>query len=451
MFQLKFFVVIAFVFLTACGGTSDSKTDVGTVNVTVSLTPSAVTIIESGRQLFTATVTGTPNTNVTWSIQEGALGGIVDVTGRYTAPATSGSYHVIATSTVDTKATAIATVSVTARQGDTSYNNYKNFGITPDALPNEAVFANARAFGDFFGDGGKSLILSDLTYWGKPLDQATPAFLHVWKKQNNGAWLQDNSLLPSDLGCLHPRKMVVADFNKDGKPDIFVACHGYDAPPFPGEKNRMILSNSSGYSVSNASNDIGFFHSASAADINGDGYPDIVVTNNFDSKASVHFFINNRDGTFYKDYSRMPTNLGGKGFFSVELVDIDGDGWLDLITGGHEWEGGEGLIFINPKTNNFSSVTPLKIPAVPNEGVLLDFTITEKDGKRYIWVLRSSGGDGTFYQSLTIQKVSYPEMTASVVYSQRPKQWRPWLIPAVSNGTPVITTDNRADGIQINQ
>ena len=73
-------------------------------------------------------------------------------------------------------------------------------------------------------------------------------------------------------GCIHPRKAIVADFNGDGRPDIFVACHGYDATPFPGEANKVVLSQPNGtYVTSNASADVGFHHGAAAADLNGDG------------------------------------------------------------------------------------------------------------------------------------------------------------------------------------
>lgn len=43
-----------------------------------------------------------------------------------------------------------------------------------------------------------------------------------------------------------PRKTVIADFNNDGRPDIFVGDHGYDGPPRPGFRNTLVLSTEGG-------------------------------------------------------------------------------------------------------------------------------------------------------------------------------------------------------------
>jgi hypothetical protein len=50
------------------------------------------------QRTFVATIVGTSNTGVTWSIQEGPTGGSIDANGVYTAPTTAGSYHIVATS-----------------------------------------------------------------------------------------------------------------------------------------------------------------------------------------------------------------------------------------------------------------------------------------------------------------------------------------------------------------
>ncbi|HLL04218.1 MAG TPA: hypothetical protein VK539_26770 [Myxococcaceae bacterium] len=82
--------------------------------VSVSISPSPVTVSVGGQQSFTAAVLGTPNTAVTWSVQEGSAGGSVSAQGVYTAPNTVGTYHVVATSVADPSKSATATVNVTS-------------------------------------------------------------------------------------------------------------------------------------------------------------------------------------------------------------------------------------------------------------------------------------------------------------------------------------------------
>ena len=81
--------------------------------VVVTVNPGTASLSPGGSQQFSATVTNDSNTMVTWSVQEGSPdGGTITATGLYTAPATSGSYHVVATSTADTTRSATAAVSV---------------------------------------------------------------------------------------------------------------------------------------------------------------------------------------------------------------------------------------------------------------------------------------------------------------------------------------------------
>ena len=333
----------------------------------------------------------------------------------------------------------------------TSYENFKNVGLTSQTLPSWDL---ARAYGDFSGSGQLDFFRAVETYdLSLPASQATPSRFEFYKKQADGSFILSPALLPQSSGCIHPRKAIVADFNKDGRPDVFVVCHGYDKAPFPGEKNKVVLSQANGtYQVTDASDDIGFFHGATAADLNGDGKIDVLVVNNFDPERAF-VLLNDGSGRFTREsLPRLPTSIRNKPYFSVELVDINEDGKLDLLLGGHEWEGASTSIFLNPGSNNFTGVTPINIPAVANEGVVLDFTVTGSGTTRALWILRTSGGDGTFYQSKVIQKVQYPlTSNTSVVLNQRPARWVPWLIPAVVNGANVITSDNAADAVALPQ
>jgi hypothetical protein len=333
-----------------------------------------------------------------------------------------------------------------------SYASYKQIGLLPQNLP----FGDnsVRAYADFTGHGRLDLFRAVLTYDPSlPIAQATPSRFEFYGKQADGSFTLNTVAMPPSDGCLHPRKAIVADFNNDGRPDVFVACHGYDAAPFPGERSKVVLSRSDGtYTVSDASSDIGFNHSASAMDLNGDGRVDVVVANNADADR-LYTLLNDGTGHFVRESpSRLPAALrNGGNYFSVELVDVNEDGKLDLLVGGHEFEGGTTALFLNPGSNNFAAVAPTVIPAVANEGVVLDFTVTGTGSSRSLWLLRTSGGDGTFYQSRVIQKVAYPSMASTTVLNQRPAAWIPWLIPAVVGGVPVVTSDNLADAVSVTQ
>jgi hypothetical protein len=81
--------------------------------VSVALNPSTVTLPASQTQQFTATVTGSSNTAVTWSLSPAV--GQISATGLYTAPASVASAQsvtVIATSAADSSKTGKATVSL---------------------------------------------------------------------------------------------------------------------------------------------------------------------------------------------------------------------------------------------------------------------------------------------------------------------------------------------------
>ena len=104
------------------GTTSVSVTDsesnkTAATNITVllgiSVQPAASTVTLGSQVPLTATVIGTSNSAVTWSVQE-AGGGTVTSAGVYTAPNQRGTYHVIATSAADTSRTSTATLIVKA-------------------------------------------------------------------------------------------------------------------------------------------------------------------------------------------------------------------------------------------------------------------------------------------------------------------------------------------------
>jgi hypothetical protein len=101
--------------MQGCGGgsTSPAGTNPGLPSaISVTIQPSAAQVVAGKTQIFQASVTGSSDTTVNWNLQEGPSGGSVTSTGIYSAPFSSGAYHIIASSRADPTKSAIATITV---------------------------------------------------------------------------------------------------------------------------------------------------------------------------------------------------------------------------------------------------------------------------------------------------------------------------------------------------
>ena len=117
--------------LAACVGDKDAPgSSAPPQTVSMRINPEAATLPPGGELIFSASVSGSANTSVDWTVQEGVAGGVVlsipasneeqgaDGTfpnkGRYSAPLSPGTYHVVATSRADSAQTATAIVTVSS-------------------------------------------------------------------------------------------------------------------------------------------------------------------------------------------------------------------------------------------------------------------------------------------------------------------------------------------------
>ena len=170
--------------------------------VTVSVSPEVVTLDTSGTQPFAATVAGIANQSVTWSVEEPS-GGTITSAGLYTAPPTSGTYHVLARSTVDRTSFGTATVHVSG--GLTCLLNTPQ----PSALPTAQVLElGTHAVGEtvtfsvpattgsvtILQQGTEQLAARTVTWSGVVLDNTVvPLTVSV-----EGTKYFDDSILPPD-------------------------------------------------------------------------------------------------------------------------------------------------------------------------------------------------------------------------------------------------------------
>lgn len=328
--------------------------------------------------------------------------------------------------------------------------------IGPQVLPSEVQAGNAVGFADFFQDGGWSMVTHSLEY--DPQDARTAGKLGQVRfyRAEGGRWVDRSAaVLPASAGCLHPRKAVVADFNGDGKPDVFFACHGFDADPFPGEQPYLLLSRPDGSYRGDRVAITGFIHSASAADIDGDGYPDLLITGS-KSAGMPSFLINNRDGTFREDATRLPQALRSQPYFSSELVKYFGSNRYDVFLAGHENDGAQATarFIANDGSGTFVGTQEALMPPPAGFGFATDMVLTPAA----VYLARTSDARATFYGAAALQKVNRSSLQGELLYQHvgaypRAQNWAwttswiNWIIPF--NGT--VTPLDSGYGISVPQ
>ncbi len=86
-------------------------------SVSLALAPDTATLFPGAAIRFQATVTGSPDARVDWSVAEGSKGGSIDASGLYTAPPVPGVFHVAGASVAVPSRTATATVRVVKPPG----------------------------------------------------------------------------------------------------------------------------------------------------------------------------------------------------------------------------------------------------------------------------------------------------------------------------------------------
>lgn len=200
--------------------------------------------------------------------------------------------------------------------------------------------------------------------------------------------------------------MVVADFNGDGKPDIAVTDNNVKAVyvylndgsgAFASSKSIPVTMNALGPGV------------LLAGDFNEDGKQDLIVGTVAGLQADI-LLTGNGDGTFTQQQN-LP---GSYGYASGIAADMNGDKHLDLILGGN----GSNFSYIGDGKGGFQQITS------PNLGggglyaavVSNDFNKDSKADVVFASPIPTSAityypgnGDGTFKTSTTLSTSNYPQ------------------------------------------
>ncbi|MBI5277684.1 MAG: VCBS repeat-containing protein [Burkholderiales bacterium] len=223
---------------------------------------------------------------------------------------------------------------------------------------------------DFQGNGRPDLLACRASI--PPYDVKFPC--RVLRPEADGSLADVTSqvLGAGTLPGMEPREIVVEDFNGDGRPDIFLAAHGYDANPFPGAVNVLLVTNANGTYTDRSSTlpqTPDFTHSACAGDLDADGKVDIYVGNTSGANfVGPYFLMGKGDGTFTKKTTGLPPTIPSlqEKFLSCLIVDLDQDGFADLVLGTHGDLGyTDSIVLFNDGKGDFTQRARYVLPAGP--------------------------------------------------------------------------------------
>jgi hypothetical protein len=260
-------------------------------------------------------------------------------------------------------------------------------------------YPSAISYLDLDGDGDTDIFISAIS--GEKKSNASEVYIN----DGSNLFTLEKDFISNTPGQVHPRKSIIGDYNGDGKEDIYLAGHGWDYPPYPGEAPILILSNSKGYTSSVLDEFSGFQHGAASADIDADGDLDIAVSD-IKSNRGVSMLLNDGSGNFSLGRTKLRGFNGRGGYYTVELVDVDQDGYVDLLLAGHEHEGANSTIFWGSELGYYSSWNnKTDLSKMPGYGIVIDIDVgdIDNDGDKDIILNRTGSDKGKFYNGYHVQ------------------------------------------------
>jgi hypothetical protein len=199
----------------------------------------------------------------------------------------------------------------------------------PEDLKKQEYNENAgAAFADFDGDGDQDLIIGV----GGNADEAETLVYNPRFFENDGKGHFHRDPDRTLHAAVNASVIISCDYDGDGHPDLFIG--GRSIPGLYGcsPQSYVLHNDGTGHftdvsaAVLGGNAKLGMVTTAKWADIDKNGYPDLVVAGNW---MGIRIFKNNK-GKFTED--KQLANY--KGWWnSLEVADVDGDGNMDIIAG----------------------------------------------------------------------------------------------------------------------
>jgi predicted extracellular nuclease len=264
-------------------------------------------------------------------------------------------------------------------------------------------FAHA-AYADFNKDGRIDFVRTFS-------DNTVRRPVQFMRNDGGGSFTDQTATVVSNAqpGVITTRKILIGDYNADSWPDAFIINHGLDIPSAPGEFPQVFLSNGNGTLryVPDLEPFVAFNHGGASADIDGNGTLDVLLI----SPTQPYILLNDGLGRFTRNWNRLPAEIAGNIYNTGELIDVDQDGFVDILIGGGELQSsGEPTaattaIYWGNRTGYYRASNKTILPSVATWGIVLDYAAEDidGDGRRDLVLNRTGSQDvyvGRYFQIL---------------------------------------------------
>jgi hypothetical protein len=213
------------------------------------------------------------------------------------------------------------------------YNNDGFSDVLYVGVMRPSNFISLNMFSDEPGDGEVECGDGDKCKGTKPLPS-----LFLGDADGNLTYsphlLIDNREIP---GMSLGGQLLVAHFNNDDTLDFYITDNGIE--DWDGYRDSYFLSQPDGTWLESSNTHLSHpnfmsYNGGTTGDIDNDGDMDVVYTEMNSWERGTSFWCLMNDGTGFLKKRKC----GGANSFSLELADLDGDGDLDALIGGHEKE-----------------------------------------------------------------------------------------------------------------